>query len=367
MLNFIASLLIAFWGTYISIKLLKPIAIKYQFVDKPDERKCHNGMVPLIGGVAIYIGFLLSMIVMDSNNAISLKHFIIATGGILIVGIMDDKYNLSVRFRMVCQLLAASVMMFAANEKLEYLGNLFALGDVYLDWFSVPFTYLAILGAINAFNMADGIDGLMGGLTLNTMLFLTFFFSFAGRFYESWICLSLITTLCAFMLFNLTSFDNPKLTKVFMGDAGSMFLGFSIVWMLSIGTQGEDPAFRPVTALWIIAIPLMDMVGVMIRRQRNGKSPFKPDRDHLHHIFMKAGFTPRQSLLSITTLSFLISAIGFALEFMAAPEIISLTLFLMLFGLYLFALKHIQGSVKILEKVKSIIKFHQRYFNFDKQ
>ena len=168
MFYFIASLLIAFWGTYISIKLLKPIAIKYQFVDKPDERKCHNGTVPLIGGVAIYIGFFLSMIVMDENNAVPLKHFIVATGVILLVGLMDDKYNLSVRFRMVCQLMAASVMMFAANEKLECLGNLFAQGDVCLGWFSVPFTYLAILGAINAFNMADGIDGLMGGVTLNT-------------------------------------------------------------------------------------------------------------------------------------------------------------------------------------------------------
>jgi UDP-GlcNAc:undecaprenyl-phosphate GlcNAc-1-phosphate transferase len=361
MIYFIVSLLIAFWGTYISIKMLKPIAIKYKLVDKPNMRKCHKGSVPLVGGAAVYIGFFLSLVVMEQKNLIPLKYFMVATGGILLIGVIDDKYDLSVRLKMFCQLIAASVMMFAEHEQLRYLGNLFALGDIYLGWFSVPFTYLAILGAINAFNMVDGIDGLIGGLSLNTVFSLALLFSFTGRFCESWICLSLITALLPFLLFNLTSTNHPRLKKIFMGDAGSMFLGLTIIWMLSIGTQGQNPAFRPVTALWIIAIPLIDMTGVVIRRKQNGKSPFKPDRDHLHHIFMDAGFTSRQTLLFITVLSLIFSTIGIALERMAIAEVIAFIMFLMLFVLYLLAIKYVHHSIKLLKWIRPIIEFNQRY------
>ncbi len=362
MTTFILSLLISFWGTFISIKLLKPLAIKCRLVDKPNERKIHIGEIPLIGGVSVYFGFFMSLILMEQKNTISLKYFMIATGVMLLIGLLDDKYNLSVRFRMFCQLIAASIMMFSENLKIDYLGNILFFGTIQLDWFAVPFTYLAIIGAINMFNMVDGIDGLIGGLTLSTVLSLAFLFLLDGQFCQSWICLTLITALFPFLLFNLTNTDHPKLKKIFMGDAGSMFLGFSVVWLLAIGTQGTEASFKPVTALWIISIPLMDMAGVIIRRRKNGKSPFKPDRDHLHHIFMNAGFTSRQTLLFITGLSLLISAVGIFLERAEIPEIISFVLFLLVFGSYLFLVKRVRYSIRVLKLIKPIIEFNQYIF-----
>ena len=356
MLNFILSLLIAFWGTYFATKFLKHMAIHYELVDKPGDRKTHRGNIPLVGGISVYIGFLLSLTVIPQGSTLPLHYFFTATGILVVVGMLDDKYNLRVRVRMFCELVAASTMMFAANEQIGCLGNLFALGDICLGWIAVPFTYLAILGAINAFNMVDGIDGLIGGLALNTVFALVILFFKAGWFYESWICLAFISALLPFLLFNLTNTNHSRLKKVFMGDAGSMFIGMSVVWMLSLGTQGSDPAFRPVTALWIVAIPLIDMTGVILRRIKNGKSAFRPDRDHLHHIFMNAGFSPKQALVFITGFSLLISAVGIIMDWLAVPEIISFTLFMLMFFIYLFSVKHVHHSIKMLERAQPIVK-----------
>ena len=119
-----------------------------------------------------------------------------------------------------------------------------------------------------------------------------------------------------------------------MGDAGSMFIGLSVIWLLTIGTQGESASFRPVTALWICAIPLMDMLAIVMRRYRKGKSPFKPDRDHLHHILQRAGLSSRQTLVVISIASALMSILGVLGEYFQVPESIELALFVLMFILY---------------------------------
>ena len=119
-----------------------------------------------------------------------------------------------------------------------------------------------------------------------------------------------------------------------MGDAGSMFVGLSVIWLLTMGTQGEQASFRPVTALWICAIPLMDMLAIVVRRYKNGKSPFKPDRDHLHHILQRIGFSSRQTLVIISSTAVTLSGLGLAGEYFYIPETIMLLGFLILFTLY---------------------------------
>ena len=110
-----------------------------------------------------------------------------------------------------------------------------------------------------------------------------------------------------------------------MGDAGSMFIGLSVIWLLTMGTQGEQASFRPVTALWICAIPLMDMLAIVVRRYKNGKSPFKPDRDHLHHILQRAGLSSTQTLVAISSAAVIMSVMGLAGEYFSIPDIIMLT------------------------------------------
>jgi UDP-GlcNAc:undecaprenyl-phosphate GlcNAc-1-phosphate transferase len=119
-----------------------------------------------------------------------------------------------------------------------------------------------------------------------------------------------------------------------MGDAGSMFVGLSVIWLLTMGTQGEQASFRPVTALWICAIPLMDMLAIVVRRYKNGKSPFKPDRDHLHHILQRAGLNSSQALIVISSVAAVMSSIGLAGEYFNVYEAIMLVAFLVMFIIY---------------------------------
>src|SRR5699024_521025 len=119
-----------------------------------------------------------------------------------------------------------------------------------------------------------------------------------------------------------------------MGDAGSIFIGFAVVWLLVNATQPGEMVMRPVTALWVIAIPLMDMVAIMVRRARKGQSVMKPDRDHLHHIFMRAGFTDREALLLITAVALIFAGIGLLGDFYQIPEWLMFAGFMGLFALY---------------------------------
>ena len=144
-----------------------------------------------------------------------------------------------------------------------------------------------------------------------------------------------LNSILGVVLYNKQPVEFKKYSKkIFMGDAGSMFIGLSVIWLLTIGTQGDNASFRPVTALWICAIPLMDMLAIVMRRYRKGKSPFKPDRDHLHHILQRAGLTSRQTLVIISFSSVVMSLIGVLGEYYMVAESVQLVLFVLIFILY---------------------------------
>ena len=134
-----------------------------------------------------------------------------------------------------------------------------------------------------------------------------------------------------------------------MGDAGSMLIGFTVIWVLLQGTQGPKAQMNPVTALWLIAIPLMDMICIMVRRIRKGVSPFRPDREHLHHICLRAGLSSHQALVVICGTAALLAVVGIALEYGSVPEWVSLLLFSLVFVLYYQLLNNIW---RILAKIK---------------
>jgi UDP-GlcNAc:undecaprenyl-phosphate GlcNAc-1-phosphate transferase len=136
-----------------------------------------------------------------------------------------------------------------------------------------------------------------------------------------------------------------------MGDAGSMFLGFGIAWLLVDLSQGEQRAFAPVTALWIFAVPLIDTVAIMLRRIFKGQSPFKPDREHLHHFFMRVGYSDRKALLLITVTSTLMAVIGIWSELNGVSEWKMFVLFVTIFLLYLFGIMHAWHVIKVVKRV----------------
>jgi len=326
----------AFCFAFIAIKFFKPVAIEVGLVDKPNERKLHAGHIPLIGGISIFLAVLMASLLWLPNT-LELRMYLIASAMMVFIGALDDKFDLKVRIRIIGQLIVASLMIYGVGGYISNLGNLFGLGDVTLGPVGIIFTYVGIIVVINAFNMVDGIDGLIGSLSINTFTSIAILFIISGQSDYVSYPLILATAIIPYLIFNLGLSKNVK--KIFMGDAGSMFIGLSVIWLLTMGTQNEHASFRPVTALWICAIPLMDMLALVVRRYKNGKSPFKPDRDHLHHILQRVGHNPRQALVIISTLAVGMSAIGLAGEYFSVPEVVMLTGFIFMFACYVLVIR----------------------------
>ena len=218
--------------------MFKPVAIEVGLLDKPNERKHHAGHIPLIGGISIYIAVLAASLIWLPNT-IELRMYLIASAMMVFIGVLDDKFDLRVRIRIVGQIIVASLMIYGVGDSISNLGNLIGLGDIQLGPFGVIFTYIAIIVLINAYNMIDGIDGLLGMLSLNTFTAIAILFLMSGS--QDYLSYPLILATAYVTLFNFQSwFFLKKFTKkIFMGDAGSMFIGLSVIWLLSMGTQGE--------------------------------------------------------------------------------------------------------------------------------
>jgi UDP-GlcNAc:undecaprenyl-phosphate GlcNAc-1-phosphate transferase len=339
----LATAVTTFIFAFLAIKFFKPVAIEIGLVDKPCERKQHSGHIPLIGGISIFLAVLAASLLWLPNT-LELRMYLIASAMMVFIGALDDKFDLRVRVRIVGQIIIASLMIYGVGGYITNLGNLFGFGDVTLGPIGIIFTYVGIIVVINAYNMIDGIDGLIGSLSINTFTSIAILFIMSGRTDYLSYPLILATATVPYLIFNLGLFEkllNKKVMKIFMGDAGSMFVGLSVIWLLTMGTQGEHASFRPVTALWICAIPLMDMLAIVVRRYKNGKSPFKPDRDHLHHILQRAGLSSRQTLVAISTAATIMSLIGLAGEHLKAPDVIMLTGFIFTFVCYVMVIKKI--------------------------
>jgi UDP-GlcNAc:undecaprenyl-phosphate GlcNAc-1-phosphate transferase len=340
----IIAALTAFCFAFIAIKVFKPIAIDVGLVDKPSARKHHDGQVPLIGGISVFAAVLAASLIWLPNT-LELRMYLIASAMMVFIGALDDKFDLKVRIRIIGQLIVASLMIYGVGGYISNLGDLFGLGDVTLGPAGIIFTYVGIIVVINAFNMVDGIDGLIGSLSINTFTSIAILFIMSGQTDYVSYPLILATATIPYLIFNLGL--KKKAKKIFMGDAGSMFIGLSVIWLLTMGTQNAHASFRPVTALWICAVPLMDMLAIVVRRFKNGKSPFKPDRDHLHHIIQRLGYSSRQALIIISTLAVVMSVIGLVGEYFAIPDVIMLTGFIFIFACYVLIIRKVTKFEKV--------------------
>lgn len=299
----VAVLIVAFLVTFGMVKLLQPLAIMIDLVDKPGGRKQHDGMIPLIGGLAVFAGiFLTGYIFLEQPTFI--RMFMVGGGLIVFLGAVDDRYDISPRLRFVGQVLIASIFVYGLDIYLASFGNLLGMGDINVGWFGYPLAILSLVGVVNAFNMLDGIDGLVGSLGLVSFLGLSYLFGIAGYGNMAMLAMLFVGATSAFLIFNIWGKPSreQRINKIFMGDAGSMFLGLSIGVMLIYGSQIESPAFNPSVAIWFVLLPMTDMFTLMYRRLRRGKSPLAPDRTHIHHILIRAGFKSWQALYILVLL-----------------------------------------------------------------
>ncbi|WP_340677632.1 UDP-N-acetylglucosamine--undecaprenyl-phosphate N-acetylglucosaminephosphotransferase [Paraglaciecola sp.] len=332
MLSIISISLFAFITCFTCVLTFRPIAIGVGLVDKPSGRKQHSGDIPLVGGLAIYVAVIFSsflFIHFDSNY----KLYLISTSFMVLIGALDDYYDLDSGLRLIAQFLIASLMVFGANIYISNLGNIFGRGDIDLGFLGPIFTMLAVVAAINAFNMMDGVDGLVGSLSINTFLSIGILAFLSNTAFQTDLPAMFLGAIFAFLVFNFGRFKSGKY-KVFMGDAGSMLVGLSLIWLLTFATRGEGSLMRPITAVWLIGLPLIDMFSVMFRRVKSGNSPLKASRDHIHHIFLSNGFSNKTTTLSISLISAIFCAVGVLSELILVNEVVMTGLFITIFVIY---------------------------------
>ena len=329
-------LLLTFFIAFAILFLMRKVARKVGLVDKPSGRKVHTGNIPLVGGVAICIT-IVNYIYTHPGMINHANLFMLSICGLTAVGALDDRFDLSVKVRMLVQALISFAMIYYADANLHTLGDMFGFGGTDLGYFGTVITILAVIGCINAFNMVDGIDGLLGGLSIVTFASLGILLGLSEEQSLSYLCLLLVVCMVPYIIMNLGLIGRER--KVFMGDAGSMMIGFTVIWLLIGASQTSGNAMiRPVTALWLIAVPLMDMTAIMIRRVKQGKSPFKPDRDHLHHICQRLGCSPTQTLILICSIAAILAGVGIIGEIFLIPEFLMFYGFIILFTVYLLIL-----------------------------
>lgn len=283
--------------TALALGVLSRLAKRFGLVDHPDQRKRHAGAVPLVGGLSIFTGVVAAAVWLGG-----FQRFVPALLGtcaaLVLLGALDDRYNLRVRLRVLVQTAAILAMAVATDLHVHSMGHM--LGhDLALGALGLPFTVVAVIGLLNAFNLMDGIDGLAGSLALVSIGAILLYSNPTPSHGPSSLLMVLAAALLPYLAANLGFLGR----KVFLGDAGSLMLGYLLAWVLIDFSQGEPRHLSPPDVLWAVALPILDTLAVMYRRLRQGKSPFKPDRGHIHHIVMDAGLSPRRTLVCLIALA----------------------------------------------------------------
>ena len=230
--------------------------------------------------------------------------FVTGSTLLIVVGLLDDRFDLRWYWRILAQAIAALVMVYVGGVQVQHLGPVFGLGEMSLGALSVPFTVFATVGLINAINMIDGADGLAGLLVAAALIMLLAAAMYSGNAPVADRLVILIGAVVVFLSYNLRLPWRGE-AQLFMGNAGSAFLGFVIAWISFRLTQNPSHPVSPVLALWFVPIPVMDTLVLMLRRVRNRQSPFTADRNHIHHLMMEGGFGPTQAAIALALFSLL--------------------------------------------------------------
>jgi UDP-GlcNAc:undecaprenyl-phosphate GlcNAc-1-phosphate transferase len=303
----------------LAIFALRPVAIAVDLIDRPGGRKTHHGEVPIVGGLAMYLGMVLGLGLVPLPES-AVTAFLSACTILVVVGLIDDRFDLSPWARLPAQVVASIVLAFGAGSLVVTLGEPFGAGAIeFSGTASALFTILICIAAINAFNMLDGMDGLAGAVALIALIALTYLSWTHGLGAASGVSMVVAASVCAFLIFNFPTRLNRSM-RCFMGDAGSTLLGFSVAWLCIQVSQNPSKGVAPVTTLWVVAFPLYELVWSTVRRIVRGVSPFKADSDHFHHLLLRAGFGVRGAFAISVGLASLLALFGILAERYDLPD-----------------------------------------------
>ncbi|VAW46525.1 Undecaprenyl-phosphate alpha-N-acetylglucosaminyl 1-phosphate transferase [hydrothermal vent metagenome] len=331
--NYYSVLVVSLLGTPMLLYILRLVALRVGLVDVPNVRKIHAKPVPLVGGLVLFIMAVVLLSMTNNVNAFSF-YLLTATGLVVIVGLLDDLYQLSALWRFIVQIIASLVVIYFSNVQLYTFGLL-----LYPDWemnlgiFAIPITVFGVVGVINSINMADGIDGLAGMTFFIPVLALALL---AGsNDFSLWLLLLLICVMI-FVVFN-----KSVRNKVFLGDNGSLLLGFILAWLLVYFSQGSQATIKPITALYLVGLPVYDTIFVMLKRILSHQSPFKPDNTHLHHLFLAKGLSQTRTLFVVVALQTAMVVLGLVFLHINLAEYYQFYLFILMSAIYYFIMHKI--------------------------
>lgn len=316
-------LLLVFFVVLSSAYVLARLASGLHLMASPGEHRKHAEPTPMVGGIAIFIGIVTGLYISGLRDLSLLPSMTL----LCFVGVLDDRFKLPSWLRFAAQALATYLMIKLTGVQLVNLGGLFSGTDLLLHQSSIPFTIFATIGVINAVNMSDGLDGLASSLLILVTLTLIFLGFQPASF--AWV---VVAATAGFLFWNLRVFRRSA--RVFMGDAGSTLLGLVIAYFLITASQRPNAVFPPVTALWLLALPLIDAVTVLLMRPIRGYSPFAADRTHYHHVLLRQGLSVNQTLSVILLTQSLLIGVGVLMLQFAVPQHIQLATFLAGFVVY---------------------------------
>lgn len=313
------TILISFAFGLLAMPYVLKISIRKQMVVKPNKRTSHKGNIPNVGGINIFTSFLLTYLIFSVEDVPDVVRLFL--GGlylIFLVGFLDDLLSFSAKKKLIGEIVAGFILIVLADFRLTNLHGMFwinTITDAYISYFISLFLFLLI---INGLNLIDGVDGLATGIGMVICLFYGIYFQFIGQLDLAIMAYSLIGALAIFFIYNVFG----KRSKIFMGDSGALVLGYIIyVFVVKFCEVNQfevaklnEPLFMyaaPAMSVCVLAVPLFDTIRVMFTRIKKGQSPFKADKNHVHHLLLSIGLKHRQVtfILVLVNISFIALAI----------------------------------------------------------
>jgi UDP-GlcNAc:undecaprenyl-phosphate GlcNAc-1-phosphate transferase len=309
----VVSVFLSFVVTLVFLFVLRPVATAIGLIDIPGGRKRHGTPVPLTGGIcmSIGIGFGTGLV----EHPAFWNPAILGIYLLIVVGTIDDRFELPPNVRLIAHACAALLVVFGSGVTVTHLGAPLFF-ELPLGIFAVPFTLLFIIALINAFNIIDGLDGLAGGIAFVSLASMAIIGVGTDVFT---LIVMLLGVVAAFLLFNFPLGFN-RTVRTFMGDAGSTFLGLSIALIGIALSQGAAPRITPVVGLWLIAVPVFDFYSTIIRRLMDGRSPFSPDHEHLHHVLTDNGLSRSATMGWMLLLAAVCAVVGILGDLLLVPD-----------------------------------------------
>jgi len=299
------TMVLCFISSILLTPLVKKLAFKIGATDKPNQRKVHQKIMPRLGGLAIYLSFIIGMLVTHPGGPYELP-IIIGSIIIVITGVLDDMYELSAKVKFIAQIGAAAIVVIWGGVHVQFINLPFG-GQIEFGYLSIPLTVIWIVGITNAINLIDGLDGLAAGVSSIALITISGMAIIMGDGFVTAVASIVLASTLGFLLYNF----HPA--KIFMGDTGALFLGYMISVLSLLGFKNVT-IISFIVPIIILGVPISDTFFAILRRIVNKKPLSAPDKSHLHHCLLRTGFTHRQTVLIIYAMAafFGLSAIIFS-------------------------------------------------------